>query len=260
MNLSDKVIVITGAARGIGLTATKLFLDAGARVVLTDWKSGPLAAATEELSHRKDAIDAIVCDVRKEAEVQAAVQRARERFGRIDGLYNNAAVNTRSGSIVGMEERTLDFTLAINLKGTAFFCKYVIPVMLEQGGGSIVNTSSINAHRGGMGCDAYAVSKAAVEALSMQVAHEYAHRNVRCNCICPGVVRTEGTLGASSDHQAAEQRLASVAGPIGRPGTPEEIARIAGFLLSDDSSLITGSTLYGDGGFMTGQRRVTTAQ
>lgn len=257
MNLSGRVILITGAARGIGFTAARMFLRAAARVVLTDWKPQLLTEAAGRLrTECSDALfETLVCDVRDEGQVQAAIAGACSRFGRLDGLYNNAAVNTRSGSIVSMDERTLDFTFAVNLKGTAFFCKHAIPVMLAQGEGSIVNTSSINAHRGGMGCDAYAVSKAAVEALTMQIAHEYGDRNVRCNCICPGVVRTEGTVGAGGAGAAAEERLASLAGPIGRAGTPEEIARIAGFLLSDEAALITGSTVFADGGFMTGQKR-----
>ena len=256
MSLSDKVILITGSARGIGRVAAEMFLKQGASVVITDWKPDLLTQAADQLRDAcPDAsMDFVACDVRDENQVKAAIAYTCARFGRLDGLYNNAAINIRGGSIVGMEERTLDFTLAVNLKGTAFFCKHAIPVMLAQGNGSIVNTSSVNAHRGGMGCDAYAISKAAVEALTMQIAHEYADRNVRCNCVCPGVVRTEATLAAGGSGEAAEQRLTSVAGPIGRPGMPVEIARVAGFLLSDDSSLITGMTIFADGGFHTGQR------
>jgi NAD(P)-dependent dehydrogenase (short-subunit alcohol dehydrogenase family) len=198
----------------------------------------------------------VPCDVRDELQVKAAVERTHRHFGRLDGVYNNAAVNTRSGSIVEMEDRAGDFTMAVNLKGTVFFCKYAIPLMIANGGGSIVNTSSVNAHRGGMGCDAYAVSKAAVEALTIQIAHEFANRNVRCNCICPGVTRTEATLAAGGSGEAAEARLMSVGGPIGRPGTAEEIAQLAGYLLSDDSSIITGVTIAADGGFITGRARL----
>lgn len=252
MNISGKVILISGAGRGIGLTAAALFLEAGARVMLTDWKPELLADASTSLRSRFPAgeFEPVLCDVRDERQVQAAVSHACARFGRLDGVYNNAAVNTRSGSIVTMEERTLDFTFAVNLKGTAFFCKHAIPVMQGQGGGAIVNTSSINAHRGGHGCDAYAVTKAAVEALTQQVAHEFAGRGIRCNCICPGVVRTEATLSAGG--ALAEERLASLAGPIGRPGMPHEIAKLAAFLLSDDASLINGATIYADGGYLTG--------
>lgn len=251
--------MITGGARGIGHAAAGLFLEAGAQVAIVDWKADLLAQAVEQLLPKCQgrALEAIVCDARSEMQVAAAVEQVWSRFGRLDGLYNNAAVNTRSGSIVTMEERTWDFTLAVNLKGTVFFCKHAIPKMIAGGGGSIVNTSSINAHLGGMGCDAYAVSKAAVEALTLQLAHDYADRKVRCNCVCPGVVRTAATLAAGGSGAEAEARLAGVAGPIGRPGAPEEIAKIAGFLLSDDASLITGATIRGDGGLLTGPRRVS---
>ncbi|SAL01696.1 short-chain dehydrogenase/reductase SDR [Caballeronia calidae] len=259
MNLKDKVVIVTGAGRGIGKAASVLFAREGAIVCGVDWKM-ELLAETE--SAVRDAIpDAAFhsyqCDIRDEDQVKTTVAAVLDKCGTIDGLYNNAAVNTRSGSCVDMEMRSFDFTMAVNLRGSVLLCRHVIPHMVAQGKGSIVNTSSINAHFGGMGCDAYSISKAAIETLSKQLAYTYGSYGVRCNTICPGVIRTEGTLSAATDPEAAEQRLIGLSGPLGRPGKPQEIANLAAYLLSDYSSLVTGVTVFADGGFSTGGRKLS---
>lgn len=251
VGLSGKTILVTGAGRGIGRIAARLFAAQGATVIAVDWK--PDLVREQAVAAPADATAGrlvwAACDVRSEDQVKAAIALAVDATGRLDGVYNNAAVNTRSGSCTTIDERTLDFTLAVNLKGTFFICKHAIPVMLAQGKGSIVNTSSIAAWFGGLGCDAYALTKAAVVSLTRQIATAYSSRGVRCNAICPGIVRTEGTLGGFGDAVAAEQRLLRRAGPLGRAGLPEEVAHVAAFLLSDASSLITGAEIPADGGY-----------
>ena len=121
--------------------------------------------------------------------------------------------------------------------------------MLKNGGGVIINTSSIAAHFGGLGCDAYALSKGAVEALTRQIATEFGRGGIRCNVICPGIVRTEGTLGVEHNDDAAEKRLIDRAGPIGRAGNPEEIAELVCHLCSPEANLINGTTIFADGGY-----------
>jgi NAD(P)-dependent dehydrogenase (short-subunit alcohol dehydrogenase family) len=248
-DFSKKVVIVTGAARGIGKVVTRRFAQLGARVYAADWKPELLEQSIAVLNEEGLQVSGIPIDVRKEAEVRAAVDRTIFENGHLDVVYNNAGVNTRGGSCTDIEERTLDFTLAVNLKGTFFFCKHAIPVMLKNGGGVIINTSSIAAHFGGLGCDAYAMSKSAVEALTRQIATEFGRRGIRCNVICPGIVRTEGTLGVEQNGEAAEKRLVDRAGPIGRAGNPEEIAELVCHLCSSEAGLINGTTVFADGGY-----------
>ena len=251
MEFTDRVVIVTGAARGIGRATVTRFAAHGATVYAVDWKPKMLDAAVASVRRdvESERVHGIATDVRKESEVESAVGRVVGESGRLDVIVNNAGVNTRSGSCIRMEERTLDFTLAVNLKGAFFFCRHGIPAMLDRGGGSIVNMSSVAARIAGMGCDAYAVSKAALEALTREVAVEFGGRGIRCNAIAPGIVRTEGTLGASSDPEAAEQRLSSRAGPIARPGEPDEIARLVCFLASAQVGVVNGATILADGGY-----------
>ena len=251
MEFTDRVVIVTGAARGIGRAIVARFAAQGATVYAADWKSEILQAAVASVRREAESerVHGIVVDVRKETEVEAAVRRIAGESGRLDVIVNNAGVNTRSGSCVRMEERTLDFTIAVNLKGAFYFCRHGIPAMLDHGGGSIINMSSVAARIAGMGCDAYAISKAALEALTREVAVEFGGRGIRCNAIAPGIVRTEGTLGASRDGEAAEKRLLSRAGPIARPGEPDEIARLVCLLASPHLGVVNGATILADGGY-----------
>ncbi len=251
MDFNDRVVIVTGAARGIGRAAMARFAACGATVYGVDWKPDILEATVDSVRRETDSerIHSLVADVRKEKQVEAGVRRVVGECGRLDVIVNNAGVNTRSGSYVQLEERTLDFTIAVNLKGAVFFCKHGIPAMLDRGGGSIVNMSSVAALIGGMGCAAYAISKAAVEALTREVAVEFGGRGIRCNALAPGIVRTEGTLSAASDPVAAEQRLLSRAGPIARPGEPDEIAALICFLASPQLGVVNGATISADGGY-----------
>ena len=251
MEFTNRVVIVTGAARGIGRATMTRFAAQGATVYAADWKPEILDESVASVRRNVgiERVYGIATDVRKESEVEAAVRRVVGESGRLDVIVNNAGVNTRSGSCIQMEERTLDFTLAVNLKGAFFFCKHGIPAMLDHGSGSIINMSSVAARIAGMGCDAYAISKAALEALTREVAVEFGGRGIRCNAIAPGIVRTEGTLGASSDPEAAEKRLLSRAGPIGRPGEPDEIARLVCFLASPNLGVVNGATILADGGY-----------
>ena len=251
LDFTEQVVIVTGAARGIGRATMARFAAYGATVYGVDWKPEILdaAVASVRLEIKSERVHGIATDVRKENEVEAAVKRVVGESERLDVIINNAGVNTRGGSCIEIEERTLDFTFAVNLKGAFFFCKHGIPAMLAGGGGSIVNMSSMAAAIGGLGCDAYAVSKAGLEALTRQIAVEFGGRGICCSALAPGIVRTEGSLGASSDPADAERRLLSRAGAIGRAGKPDEIAELICFLASPQASLVNGATISADGGY-----------
>jgi NAD(P)-dependent dehydrogenase (short-subunit alcohol dehydrogenase family) len=235
--LTDKVCVITGAASGIGAATADLFAAEGARVVGVDLAEG----ASGDLTLR--------VDVSEEADVRAMYAQAREQFGRIDVLFNNAGINpTEDGSVL---ETTLDNwqrVLDVNLRSVFLCCKHGIPHLLEGGGGSVVNTASFVALMGSATSQiSYTASKGGVLALSRELGVEFARRGVRVNALCPGPVATPllDELYASDPAQA-ERRLNHL--PMGRFATAGEIAAAALFLASDESSYVNAATFMVDGG------------
>jgi len=248
MRLEGKVAMITGGGSGMGQVASELFASEGARVVLTDVndEAGEAAAAAISNDGREAAF--VHADVSKEADAERMVRSTVERFGRLDILYNNAGVMLPDdGSVHTTEESIWDTTLAVNVKGVAFGCKYGIPAMLETGGGSIINVASFVAWLGAATSQtAYTASKGAVLAMTREIAVEYARKGVRCNALCPGPIETPLLLALLSDEQKKQRRFVHI--PMGRLGHAEELAKAALFLASDDSSYMTGSSLIVDGG------------
>jgi NAD(P)-dependent dehydrogenase (short-subunit alcohol dehydrogenase family) len=245
MRLDGKVALITGGGSGMGQVASELFAREGAKVVLTDVndEAGETAAA----AIGDDALY-VHADVSREADAEAMVRRAVERFGRLDVLYNNAGVMLPDdGSVHSTDESIWDTTLAVNVKGVAFGCKYGIPAMLEQGGGSIINVASFVAWLGAATSQtAYTASKGAVLAMTREIAVEYARKGIRCNALCPGPIETPLLLALLSDEQKKQRRFVHI--PMGRLGHADELAKAAMFLASDDSSYMTGTSLIVDGG------------
>jgi NAD(P)-dependent dehydrogenase (short-subunit alcohol dehydrogenase family) len=248
MRLDGKVILITGGGSGMGKVASELFAGEGARVVLTDVndEAGESTAAAITGAGREAAF--VHADVSQEAEAEAMVRTAVERFGRLDVLYNNAGVMLPDdGSVHSTDESIWDTTLAINVKGVAFGCKFGIPAMLETGGGSIINVASFVAWLGAATSQtAYTASKGAVLAMTREIAVEYARKGIRCNALCPGPIETPLLLALLSDEQKKQRRFVHI--PMGRLGHAEELAKAAMFLASDDSSYMTGTSLIVDGG------------
>lgn len=243
--LRGKVAVITGAGSGIGRAAARAFVAEGASVGLLDRN----AAAVERLADELGAVSyPLVADVAREAEVQAAFDAVERRAGRLDVLYNCAGVE-----LMGQDTRAheLDLaiweqTLAINLTGIFLCCKYGLRLMLRTGG-SIVNCGSPTAITGcGAGSEAYSASKGGVMAFTRVLAIDYARDGIRVNAIVPGTIDTPMNAPALAD---PEQRRALIAGePIGRLGTPEDLAGVAVFLASDESTFATGGSFFVDGG------------
>ncbi|MEP6758377.1 MAG: glucose 1-dehydrogenase [Actinomycetota bacterium] len=245
MRLDGKVAVITGGGSGMGKVASELFADEGARVVLTDVNDEAGEATAAAIG---DAAHFVHADVSREAEAEEMVAAAIGRFGRLDILYNNAGVMLPDdGSVDSTDERIWDITLAVNVKGVAFGCKYGIPAMLASGGGSIINVASFVAWLGAATSQtAYTASKGAVLAMSREIAVEYARQGIRCNALCPGPIETPLLLALLSDEEKKQRRFVHI--PMGRLGHAEELAKAALFLASDDSSYMTGASLIVDGG------------
>ena len=248
--LQGKVAVITGAAKGIGQAAARLFAAEGAKVGLLDIDEPGGEAVTEAIRDQgRDALFA-ACDVSSASEVRRAFDAVLERYGRIDVLYNNAGIGYSAGITVGtaedMPEENWHRVLDVNLKSVYLTCKHVIPVMRRQGGGSIVNTASIMAFQGIPGAEAYSASKGGIVAMTRAMARNLAKAGIRVNVICPGTVDTPMIEPITSDPEWHTQRCEAT--PLGRIGQPEEVARVALFLASDEASFVTGSILVVDGG------------
>jgi NAD(P)-dependent dehydrogenase (short-subunit alcohol dehydrogenase family) len=235
--LDGKVCVITGAASGIGAESARVFAEEGARVVGVDL----VPDAPGEL--------AIEADVTDEAQVEALYARVRDELGSVDVLFNNAGINPIEDTTV--TETTLDAwqrVQDVNVRSVFLCCKHGIPHLVAGGGGSVINTASFVAVMGAAVSQiSYTASKGAVLSLSRELGVEFADRGVRVNALCPGPVNTPLLKELfAKDPEKASKRLVHV--PMGRFGEPEEIARAALFLASDDSSFVTATTFMADGG------------
>jgi NAD(P)-dependent dehydrogenase (short-subunit alcohol dehydrogenase family) len=246
--LDGKVALITGGASGMGMVASRLFASEGARVLLTDVADEAGETVAKEIEGVGGAAAYVHADVSNEADAKDMVAAAVERFGGLDVLYNNAGVMLpEDGSVHSTDASIWDTTLAINVKGVAFGCKYGVPAMIESGGGSIINVASFVAWLGAATSQtAYTASKGAVLAMTREIAVEYARKGIRCNALCPGPIETPLLMELLSDEARRRRRLVHI--PMGRLGRAEELAKAALFLASDDSSYMTGASLIVDGG------------
>jgi NAD(P)-dependent dehydrogenase (short-subunit alcohol dehydrogenase family) len=246
-SLRGKVALVTGGTAGIGRATAVAFAEAGAKVVV----SGRRPEAGEETVRlvKQAGGDAIFVktDIAKAAEVEAMVRRAVEAFGRLDYAFNNAGIEETPTPLVEQTEETYDAIIDTNVKGVWLSLKYEIPQILKQGGGAIVNNSSVGGLVGMAGAGVYVASKFAVIGLTKSAALEFAKAGVRVNAVCPAAIDTsmfERFTGAPGMREQLE-----AAHPIGRIGRPEEVADAVVWLCSDAASFITGHALPVDGGF-----------
>jgi hypothetical protein len=248
MRFEGKVAIVTGAAKGIGWGIAKVFAQEGAKVVLVDWDKE--AGEKTARAFREQGYDVLFvhCDVSKEEQVKAMVQKAMQAYGRIDVLVNNAGIGVYMPVLEASSE-DWDRCLNVNLKGVFLCSKYVIPHMQAQGKGAIVNISSVHAHATVNGVAPYAASKGGVTALTRNMAIDYGP-TIRVNAIAPGWVLTPliQSIFDSYEDPAAQQKAVEERQVMKRIGRPEDIGYAAAFLASDEADFITGTQLFVDGG------------
>lgn len=239
--LENKVTVVTGAGSGIGAATAEAFHREGAKVVAAD-----ISGKQNELADRLgDGCVAVSCDVANSQNVHKMLKTAVDTFGRLDVLYNNAGIDGPVANSGDYKEDDFDLVWSINGRGVFLGMRYAIPIMLEQGGGVILNTASMAASVAFPGMIAYCAAKGAVVMMTKTAAAEYARQGIRVNAICPGAIRT-----AISDSLPPELIKGVVdATPVGRFADPSEVASLAVFLASDESSFVTGEDVYVDGGY-----------
>jgi len=247
--LAGKTALITGGGTGIGRACAVLFAREGAKVAVAGRRAEPPAAVAAELSGAGDQAFAVVCDVTKSAEVERAVQSVVARFGRLDVVVNNAGA-VLAATAEETSEADWDRLLGVNLKGTFLVSRAVLPELRKAGGGVIINIGSVLGLVGMKQRAAYAAAKGGVTLLTKAMALDHAHEGIRINCICPSLVETElirELFSVVPDPEAhRRQRIAQI--PLGRLGRPEDVAQLALFLASEESSWLTGAALPLDGG------------
>jgi NAD(P)-dependent dehydrogenase (short-subunit alcohol dehydrogenase family) len=246
--LVDKVALITGAGSGIGRVAAELFAAEGAAVVVADVTADAARDTVATITSDGGRALAVTVDVADEGQVTAMVGAAMDAFGALHVLFNNAGIFPGDdGGVLDTPPSTWDRVMEVNLKGVWLGCRAAVPAMIDSGGGSIVNVASFVALMGAATAQvAYTASKGGVLAFTRELAVEYARSGIRANSLCPGPIDTPLLAELLADPVRRQRRLVHV--PMGRLGRPEEIARAALFLASDESSFMTGSALVVDGG------------
>ncbi|MBS1574463.1 MAG: SDR family oxidoreductase [Bacteroidetes bacterium] len=247
--MEDKVILITGAAQGLGFAAAKAFAEAGASVALADWDAALVNKAAEQLTKDGYKTLAIVCDVSDDAQVKAMVDKTVATFGKLDAAFNNAGIQNVLADAADQTIEDFDRVTGVNLRGVWSCMKYELQQMRKQGSGAIVNCSSIGGILGGPQRGTYHAAKHGVIGLTKSAALEYAAMGIRINSICPGIIHTPmvDKMMAGGQQDILDAMIAAV--PAKRLGQPKEIADAVLWLCSDMASFVVGHTLVADGGY-----------
>ena len=246
-SFENKVALVTGAASGMGLATAKAFAEAGAAVVLADFKEDAVKAEAEKLVGAGHKVIAVRCDVSDDAQVEAMMDHTVAEFGRLDAAFNNAGVMAHIAPTADSTREEWDRVIGINLRGVWSCMKYELRQMERQGSGAIVNNASVGALTGNPGIGSYIASKHGVVGLTRTAALEYIKHGIRVNAVNPGLIDTEIARDVvSGDEQAYAEIAKSV--PIGRAGRPEEIASAVLWLCSPSASYVVGQALTVDGG------------
>ncbi|MCE9521164.1 MAG: SDR family oxidoreductase [Alphaproteobacteria bacterium] len=249
-DLSGKIAVITGSTKGIGEAIAHRMAEHGAKVVVSSRKADACenvaGAINQKWGKGKEVALAVPCNINQREQLEALIAKTRAKWGRIDVLVCNAAINPVFGSMANVQDDAFDKIMGANVRSNHTLCNLVIPEMVERKDGSIIIVSSIGGLRGSSVLGAYCISKAADFALARNIAVEYGAHNVRANCIAPGLVKTDFAK-ALWDNPAILERSTSTA-PLRRIGEPDEIAGAAVFLASKAAAFMTGQAMVIDGG------------
>ena len=240
--LKGQTVIVTGGAGGIGRAGVELFAAEGAHVIIADINENEGKATASAVGGVF-----VQCDVSNSEDVRKVIAAAN---GKLDVLYNNAGVfwNGRDGRITDIDEAVWEKVIAINLRSVFLFCKYALPLLMKNGG-SVINTASSAGMIGIPDCDAYTATKGAIVQLTKSMAAEYGRYKVRVNCIAPAAIMTPMMRQSNQENSTFdEERFLKLRTPLRRYGTPEEIAKVALFLASDESSYLNGAIIVADGG------------
>ncbi|MGH7935309.1 MAG: SDR family oxidoreductase [Candidatus Binataceae bacterium] len=247
--MDGKIALVTGGGSGIGRATALAFAREGAKVMIADYAPEGGERTVKMIKDAGGQAGFLNIDVSVAKQVEVMVNKTVETYGRIDCAHNNAGIEGKIADTVECTEETWDRTIAINLKGVWLCMKYEIPQMLKQGGGAIVNTASVAGLVGFEGLPAYNASKGGVVQLTRTAALEFAKKNIRVNCVCPGVINTP-MVARLIDTSSYSEAALSEGEPVGRLGKPEEIAEAVVWLCSDAASFVTGHPMAVDGGWV----------
>ncbi|MCA0455875.1 MAG: glucose 1-dehydrogenase [Chloroflexi bacterium] len=252
MSMEGKVAVVTGGGNGIGQAACIAFAREGAKVVVVDIDRAACEQTAAAISETGGVAHAFMADVSQSGDVQSYVKYTVDTFGRIDAFFNNAGIEGVVSPLVEYDEANWDRVIGINLKGTFLGLRYVLPVMIAQKKGAVVNTASVAGTVGAPNMAAYSASKHAIIGLTRTAAGEVGKHSVRVNAVCPGPIKTRMMQSLESMINPAEPTAVAKANvarnPMGRYGEAEEVARVVVFLASDEADYVNGAAWLIDGG------------
>jgi len=245
-DLRGQVAVITGSSKGIGRAAAEIMAGLGAKVVISSRKAQLCEEVATGIRKAGGEAISIACNISRKDEIAGLIKGTIEKWGKIDTLVCNAAVNPYFGPLAGISDDAFDKIMSSNIKSNLWLCNLALPHMVERGGGSVVIVSSVGGLRGSAQLGAYGISKAADMQLTRSLAVEWSPKGVRINCVAPGLVKTDFARALWEDPERLKRTVSTA--PLRRIGEPEEIGSVIAFLASKASSFMTGTVVIADGG------------